>query len=375
MKTIWLCSWYPNAEDEFTGDFIRRQAIAVSAFADIEVVHVVFCQREQYVASRVNDRLTEHIYYRVKGADFTNFLTYAQVHLSFIRAYKKRNGKPALVHVQIPFKAGVVAVAYKCFFGIPYLVSEHYGIYNDLLDDEYASRSAWFKFFTRLVVQQAEVLTTVSRSLGEDMNALVAQKLYTVVSNVVDTQLFKFSEPPAGGKFRFIHISNMIPLKNIRGIIDTAAMLWQTRQDFEIVIVGEIKQEYVDLAFEKKLLNSVVYFKGIVPYIGVAQEISQSNALIIFSDTESQSCVVLEALCSGRPAIVTNVGGVKELVAAHNGLKVNTRDNHDLFVKMNQLIDTYSAYDLKKIAEDASAQYSYESVGRKFYDIYLKMIS
>ena len=96
----------------------------------------------------------------------------------------------------------------------------------------------------------------------------------------------------------------------------------------------------------------------------------ESDALIIFSDTESQSCVVLESLCCGRPAIVTNVGGVKELIHAANGYKVNVRDTDDLVCKMRDLINNYTTFDLSAISQQATALYSYDSVAQQFDAVY-----
>ncbi|MBK7040707.1 MAG: hypothetical protein IPH46_09605 [Bacteroidetes bacterium] len=77
MNVIWLCSWYPNAVDAYRGDFIQRQAIATSAFARIDVVHIVFCDYHKATVTQVNAQLTEHIFYvkqQHKGKDLIQFL-------------------------------------------------------------------------------------------------------------------------------------------------------------------------------------------------------------------------------------------------------------------------------------------------------------
>ncbi len=374
MNIIWLCSWYPNAEDFFTGDFIQRQAVAVSAFADIEVVHVVFGARNETSVRQVNSQLKETIYYQKKGNNLANLWNYINLHRKFLRQYRNAKGSPNAVHVQIPVKAGIIALWFKYFYSIPYVVTEHYGIYNFFLADHYESRSSLFRFLTKIIIKNAHKLTTVSASLGQDMNQLVIKKDFAVISNVVDTSLFHYSKPERRNKFQFIHISNMIPLKNIRGIIESAEKLWQIRQDFIIVIVGTIVEEYVLLASDKQMLNTVIFFKGEVPYAQIAEEIRQSQSLIIFSDTESQSCVVLEALCSGRPAIVTNVGGVKELIDESNGYKVNVKDTKDLVEKLNQMIECYASFDTEKISKNAVEKYSYDAVGQQFYDLYQSIV-
>jgi glycosyltransferase involved in cell wall biosynthesis len=322
-----------------------------------------------------NEKLTEHIitnhvkrdhwFYHLLG-----LLNFFLIHLRFIRLH----GRPALIHVQIPIKAGTVALFYKWVYKVPYLVTEHYGIYNASSDDHFKSRHFFFRYATRLVIKYANVLTTVSDSLGKDINQWVVQKPYIVIPNVVDTQLFTFTEPLPKKSFRFIHISNMIPLKNVGGIIEATERMWHERQDFSITLIGRIEEEFYQLAQSKQLLNKVVFFEGEIPYSQVASAMKESDALIIFSDTESQSCVVLESLCCGRPAIVTNVGGVKELIHAANGYKVNVRDTDDLVCKMRDLINNYATFDLSAISQHATALYSYDSVAQQFDAVYIQHI-
>jgi glycosyltransferase involved in cell wall biosynthesis len=379
LNILWLCSWYPNDTNPYDGDFIQRHAEAVSQNHSIDVLyvhkHIGPEPTPAYTKMIRNEKLTEHIitnhvkrdhwFYHLLG-----LLNFFLIHLRFIRLH----GRPALIHVQIPIKAGTVALFYKWVYKVPYLVTEHYGIYNASSDDHFKSRHFFFRYATRLVIKYANVLTTVSDSLGKDINQWVVQKPYIVIPNVVDTQLFTFTEPLPKKSFRFIHISNMIPLKNVGGIIEATERMWHERQDFSITLIGRIEEEFYQLAQSKQLLNKVVFFEGEIPYSQVASAMKESDALIIFSDTESQSCVVLESLCCGRPAIVTNVGGVKELIHAANGYKVNVRDTDDLVCKMRDLINNYATFDLSAISQHATALYSYDSVAQQFDAVYIQHI-
>jgi glycosyltransferase involved in cell wall biosynthesis len=379
LNILWLCSWYPNDTNPYDGDFIQRHAEAVSQNHSIDVLyvhkHIGPEPTQAYTKMIRNEKLTEHIitnhvkrdhwFYHLLG-----LLNFFLIHLRFIRLH----GRPALIHVQIPIKAGTVALFYKWVYKVPYLVTEHYGIYNASSDDHFKSRHFFFRYATRLVIKYANVLTTVSDSLGKDINQWVVQKPYIVIPNVVDTQLFTFTEPLPKKSFRFIHISNMIPLKNVGGIIEATERMWHERQDFSITLIGRIEEEFYQLAQSKQLLNKVVFFEGEIPYSQVASAMKESDALIIFSDTESQSCVVLESLCCGRPAIVTNVGGVKELIHAANGYKVNVRDTDDLVCKMRDLINNYATFDLSAISQHATALYSYDSVAQQFDAVYIQHI-
>ena len=376
MNIIWLCSWYPNKIDKFAGDFIQRQAIATSTYHTIDVLHIVFCDKKEKEIKNVNPQLREHIYYFRKRNWFVNLINYSKTHIRFLKEIKKTyHKKPDITHVQIPIKAGIVAYIYKILYKIPYVVTEHYGIYNTLLNNPFSTRGFWFKLCTKWVVKNADVLSTVSNSLGEDMNHWVCEKPFEIIPNVVDTSVFIFKQPSLQNKHRFIHISNMIPLKNVEGIIAASEILYNHRQDFEVILVGNNLKEYIDLAREKKMLDTIIFFKGVLAYEQIALEISDSHSLVIFSDTESQSCVVLEALCSGRPAIVSNVGGVKELIHEKNGFKVEPRNTYSLVDAMNMMMDNYYHFNFENISVDAKAKYTYDVVGKQFSEVYKRIIA
>jgi glycosyltransferase involved in cell wall biosynthesis len=376
LKILWLCSWYPNDTDPFDGDFIQRQALAVSAFHRIDVLHVHKQLKSNgpahYKKKEINANLTEHIFYnRIKNENILfnliGLIRFFFIHIRFIR----KNKRPDLIHVQVPMKSGIIALFYKWIYRIPYILTEHNGYYNPYLPDNFKKKGFFYRALTRLVIRHASVLTTVSESLGTDINNWVLKRKFIVIPNVVNTGLFRFISPKPKERFQFIHISNMVLLKNVKGMIEATEQLWKLRQDFKLVFVGGLNQEYYELAEFKNLLNTVIFFEGIVTYETVATRIQESDSMVLFSDTESQSCVVLEALCCGKPCIVTNTGGVKELIEDDiNGYKVNVRDTGDLVKKMSRMIDEYETFDKVQISEKASAMYSYEVVGKQFSDCY-----
>jgi glycosyltransferase involved in cell wall biosynthesis len=84
---------------------------------------------------------------------------------------------------------------------------------------------------------------------------------------------------------------------------------------------------------------------------------------------------VLEALCCGKPAIVTQTGGVQELIEEGiNGYKVPVRDIQALTNKMEFMILNYGKFDTKKISQEAINLYSYEKVGLQFSNCYTRIL-
>lgn len=372
-KVIWLCSWYPNQEDRFTGDFIQRQAIAASHYADIEVVHVAHAHEEHKTTHNVNTYLKETIYYSKSSSKLKQYKEYFQLHESFISDYINRKGKPDLIHVHIPMRAGMVALRWKQIYGWPFLVSEHYGIYNTHVKDRFEKRNYFFRYFTRKIFKKADYFLSVSNFLGQAVNKHVITKHYEIVPNVVDTNLFFFLNEKQITKFKFIHVSDGSEIKNVNGIFKAVERLYKQRQDFELICIGITNSKYIKWLSEATILNNVIKLIPPLPYEEVATEVRQANAGVLFSFEETQSCVVLEWLCAGLPVITSDVGGVGELISEENGLLVCKESIEQLTKCMSKLIDTYNKYHGDKIATDAASTFSYNAVGTKlnsYYDKY-----
>jgi len=378
-KILWLASWYPNRIDPFDGDFIQRHAAAAALYNDIHVIHVA-ADEKQTVTDDVEQQifkksgLTEQIIYhkklstllgRVKG-----FLKWRRLFKTAIEKYVQETGKPDFVHVHIPIKAGLLAIWMKRKYRISFAVTEHLGIYNNVDQRKFRSRNFIFRYYTKKVFSAATVFTSVSKFLAEGVNGLVLKKDYIIIPNVVNTTFFNY-EDKHHPVFRFIHVSNMVPLKNVKGILDAARLVHDTNRAFELVLVGN--RGNLEENYAKQLgIQDITFFVGEVPYERVAKEMKDANVLILFSNIENSPCVICEALCTGRPVIATDVGGVPELVNVTNGMLIKPYDVKNLAQAMTSIMRHYHLYDRRKIAENAKRKFDYEVVGKMFDNIYKK---
>lgn len=373
LKILWLASWYPNKMDGFIGDFIQRHARAASIYNDIYVIHV-----ENYKGALllndtkdIIDGVKEHILYlKYKNT----FLSKILLIFKWLKAYKlavedyiKENGLPDIVHVHVPNNAGVIALWIKRRFKIPYLVTEHHDIYN-VASNPFAKRNSLFKMLTKVIIKHTDLFLPVSDYLGKAVNKLVSDKKFTIVPNVVDTNLFFYTEKTVS-KFRFIHVSNLSAKKNFLGIVHAIKMLETKYLHFELVVIGNPKKEILTIVKELNLQN-VITFLGELPYSYVAIEIQKSDALILFSYIETFGCVIIEAFACGIPVIASNVGAIPELVTKKNGLLVESKNEMDLAKAMENMIINYKDYDCRIIAKEAERNFSYTVIGKKLDDLY-----
>lgn len=368
LKVIWLCSWYPNSIDKFRGDFIQRQAVATSAYCNLDIVHIAESTHVENNTVQVNENLKEHLFYIPKKNKFIYWLHWIKLHEQFIKKYIQQYGKPHCIHVHVAMPSGIIAWWWKKRYNINFLLSEHYGIYNRDVSDHFKTRSLLYQFFTKKIIQHCKKLITVSNSLGDDMNKMVVKKDFNVIPNVVNTNLFTY-ENNTNEIFTFIHVSNMVALKNVKGILEACEMLHNHNYTFQLILAGAKPKALIELLHQLKCKNAIQFYDEL-PYDGIAALVKRSNAGVLFSMSETQSCVILEWLCSGLPVISSKVGGAQELIDEKNGYTVEAGNVEQLFIAMKNMINNYTQFNSKEISTTAKSKYSYNSVGSKIYATY-----
>ena len=381
-KILWLCSWYPNKLEPFNGDFIQRQAHAAALLNDVFVIHLagdntgVVKETGEVVTNAPG--ITEKIIYFKKHAScpakLLSHYKWLQLSKKAIRKYIIENGKPDIIHVNIPVKAGYLGLWAKKKYDVPYVVTEHWGIYNEVEVHNYESKNSLFKQLTKKVYEGAAVFISVSRYLAEGVNRLVMQKKYTVVPNVVDTNIFYYQEKQPA-VFRFLHVSNMVQLKNAEGILRAFKKIIEQHSNVELIMVGDTTNEIRNYADSLNFPQGAVSFRGEVSYQQVATEMQLADCFVLFSNIENSPCVIGEALCCGLPVIATNVGGIPELVDETNSLLVEAGNENALALAIQAIIGSYSSYNRKKIAEKAQNFFSYPVISKQLDEIYTTVLS
>ena len=381
-KILWLCSWYPDRVQPFNGDFVQRHARAAALYNDIYVVHVagdasMKKKKEEFVT--VSLGLTEAVvYYRSNNSFYgkvVNHLRWLRCAKESVDRYISENGIPDLIHVHVPFKMGVIARKLKRKFGVPYVVTEHWTIYQPQSPVLYTDQNFFIKSIIKRTVQNCDMLLPVSSDLGELINRQVEQKKFRAIENSVDTDLFYYAERNrVNDVFRFIHVSSMNSLKNAEGLLRSFKAFQQAGGKAELDMVGDTTSAIRSYATSLNFPEGSVRFYGEVSNAEVAALMRTADCFVLFSNVENSPCVIGESLCCGMPVIATTVGGIAELVTEENGILVVARDEKALATAMKEMSENYSMFDRKKIAEHALGRFSYPVIGKKLDDVYQSVL-
>ena len=382
MKVLFLSSWFPNRIQPLNGDFVERHALSVSRICDTAVVHVQAddTMKTQFFEVVEKDKITLHeiiIYFkrnnsRIKlWARTVNLFRYGRGYRIGFRILRHKFGKPDIIHANLIYPVAVVAWGYSMFTAIPYIISEHWTQY--LSENISSIPSSWIM---RLSAKNAFAVVPVTSGLEQALRRHGYGSNFTVIPNVVDTTVFKPC-PVTGesGTCRFLHVSSMKEeQKNITGIIRTIKRLSEIRHDFRITFIGDARDHQKELPRELGLPEGMITFKGEMTHVEVAENMQQSDVLVMFSRFENLPCVILEAWSCGLPVISSDVGGIRDWIREDNGLLVKPENEYELLNGLVFLLDHYQSFDRDALHRYAHDHFSQEVIARKFCDVYQKAL-
>ena len=366
---VFLARWYPHRYDPMFGLFVQRHAEAAALFNDITVVYCHACERLQankfeIVRTNENNVDTIRVYYNKPENKILSLIRFYRANMKAL----KLCGKPDMIHVHILTRLGVIAWIQKKLHKTPYIITEHWSRY--LPGNDFGGFLR--KLFTKIVVRNAETVTTVTENLAIAMkNHGLKNDNYVVLPNVVNLDMFHISKRN-NNPCKIIHISCFEDKsKNISGLLESLKIIDDKGIDFQCTLIGEGMD--LDLMKEKakelQLINKVS-FTGLLQGQALADELSSGDFLVLSSNYENMPVVILEALASGLPVVSTNVGGIKEMIDDTKGILVEPRNKEALAEAMIKMIETHKNYDANYLRNSVIEKYGYESVGRFLDSIY-----
>lgn len=387
IKVLFLPKWYPHRYDPMPGLFVQRQAEAVSLHCDVSVLYVhedLRADKKYEVSiSLENNIRVARIYY--KG--FTAIPGYIGKLVRICRFLQAnwlgfrnlRDFSPDLLHVHVLTRLGLIALIYKIFTGIPYVITEHWSRYFSQ-NDSY--KGFLRKYITGNVIHFASAVIPVSGKLKQAM--LVnnfKNRNFRIIHNPVDMKKFRImgnmkSDEPV--KKKILHISCFEDRsKNISGFLRVVKQLSLKRDDFECYLVGDgpDREQMILLAKDLDLLDKFVFFTGLKEQADLVKEINSDDFLVLSSHYETFGSVVIESLACGIPVVATDVGVVSDVVNERNGMIVPPGNETALEAAIDKMLGNCRQYDNLKIRESVADRFDNKFIGEQLYYLYLEVLN
>lgn len=384
MKNIlWLTEWWPNELEPFSGDGIERRAKAASLYNNIVVIFIkknpsLRFGKVKWEERIYNDNLRAWIYYYPSIGRFSRFLDmiysnywFIRLHRRGLRTFKKKYGKPHGVQVNVSMKVGIIALIWRWFRRMKYIIVEGWSLFLPEAKPALKDKSWFFRMMTKKILKNATLLVTVSDHLGEIISKNVVRIPFKVIPSVVDkTIFFPSTAIPKHEIFRFIHISTLDNAKNIKEILLALKQVLTMNYRAELIVHAPLNKELNDLIQTLQLEKNVI-LKGEVMQKELAESIRSSDALILFSLYETFGNVVIEAQACGVPVITSNYPTFSETVEDNkNGIIAKGKSSQELSKAMIELMNNKDKFGRSEISATALQRYSFERIGKMLDEVY-----
>ena len=366
LHILFLSSWYPTDIKPFLGNFVKKHIdlVAKKHFVTVIDLQADTIIKSHQISKKSTDNLTEII---VKYPKSSNPIR------QYINAKKAfRHGVQSvenidIIHGNIILSKGLQFLWAKKHFKKPLVITEHASYFNKQKSKSWNWRE---KLVLKSVIKNASVLSAVSVFLKDEiLHAFPGLKI-EILPNVIDDSIFTLKEKSENLKIKFLHVSTLDDrFKNINGIIDACNFLKNHREtNFELEIISDENYDTIQRKVNNLALDHLIKFSGPLQTEEIANKMQQSNALVLFSNYETFSCVIAEAWATGTPVISTNVGIANQL-NNHLGIQVSKNDIASLVNAMKQMIDKKVVFDQHKLKE-ASVPFTSNNVLKSIEDIY-----
>ncbi len=369
-----LSSWYPTRIDSASGNFIKRFAKLLATRFKISVIFV-----------KADSSIKEMEIHETREGDFHEILVFypkpkgvlsrtrqlARYKKSLDAAILRLDSKPELIHAHVSYPKGKEFEYVSSKLGIDFILSEHS---SDFSKNE---REGWSKIKRRLIIQtirKARLILPVSSLLEQEMLQVEPHFARIVLPLPVNVKLFYPDKKVSTNRpYTFLHISGLDEkFKNAKGIVEAFYRVNQHKPNTKLVIVTDGDSAPLVEFMKTKGFDKDVEIKYNLTYEEVAVEYRNSDCFVLFSEFETYSCVIVEALASGVQIITTEVGVIKSLDEKLVTI-VPKKDIHALATAMEELCMGKRVTDQADLVE-AGSLFSEEHIMDRLNMIYNEVL-
>lgn len=373
-----LPRWYPNKVDKADGNFIQKHIQCISEYLNVCVVFVKGIN-ETGTQSEIIELKKGHFeivyYYKLNNGPLSFIINPLAYILTLFSAYNKiykEFGKPVLSHVHVMARSSLLA-NYLSFFGIPFVISEHWsGYYADS-----NKLTTLKKIIYKLLYYRAKAVTSVSKNLADAISKLTGNGDIRIIPNVVDGVFTETNTQNQKLELkRLVHISNFrMEIKQCDKMLIYLNEAIENRNDVELYMIGEgpDKEDLISLCKTLPQLQNRVTFTGDISQQEIAEILQSATATISFSKFETQSIVLLESIAMNVPIVAPNIGGISEY-GEERGLLFPPGSKDRFQSAILKILEDEIQFDTKDMRSYIVDNYSCKVIGNKFITLYKEII-
>jgi glycosyltransferase involved in cell wall biosynthesis len=383
MNVLFLTHSFPRSEGDAAGSFLLRLAVALRA-EDINVrvvapaapglpaseeIKGVTVERFRYAPRRYEKlAYTGNMANDVASSWTAKFALVGFLGSDFVHAVRaRRSFEPQLVHAHWWFPNGVVGSWVARLAGLP-LVTTLHGT-----DVRLARTVGVAKPLFGHVLEHSAAVTTVSRWLKEETEALVPGVHPTVAPMPVATELFGPGASRDGQRLLFV--GRLTAQKGVEHLLHALAAM-TTPASLDIVGDGPNRSSLQELA-QQLGISARIRWHGQLSQSDLPPLYQRAAAVVVPSIDEGLGLVAVEALLCETPVVAFDSGGLRDVIQHDKtGLLVKPGDRVALARTLDDLLTRDGrGSDLGRAGRlYALSAFAPESAARRYAGIYRQVL-
>ncbi len=395
MKVLVISHMFPRRSDDWDGIFVHEQVVALRKTGiDARVIvgnpegfEVGFnintwrhlrCPRNSGALPEWQELQGVPVMYFTYSAPYFEYWKRfgAACYVREIRqlAHLIRGSFPYdLVHAHTAWLDGSGAVWLARYSRVPMLLTEHTGPFSTL------TALPVMRWVTQHAINRADAVIAVSEALKRDILRQVKVKRpdkIEVIGNGMRPDLFHPTNemPPEDGTIRALWVGGYYPVKQPFRLIQAFSVAWQhdPRLRLSMVGAGPLEREVREYV-RSEHLEKVISFYPTAPRQLVASYLRRHHFLVVSSETETFSIIVIEALACGRPVLSTRCGGPEDTIRDKSVGELVESSREGLTEGFLTMVNRLRDFDPQCLYAYTRDNYSVDVIASRVAKIYVKI--
>jgi len=275
-----------------------------------------------------------------------------------------------IIHSHAMFMGGYIAMNLAKEFKIPFLHTEHTSglIFNP---KQYNTQDLKVIFEVFNSAKQNFFVSNFALEKTLDQFSIKRTNAHQVLHNLVDDIFFEIMQPMTEkAPFTYLAICNLIPRKRVDLLLRSWSELVKKYPDSQLTIAGDgpEKDKLISLVNLLDLEHSVKF----APTLGreeVKKQLTNHHVLVSTSELETFGLTVAEAQAIGKPVVVTDSGGVRDIVSSETGI-ITDQSVENFAQGLISIRKNYDHYNSSEIRERAHRNFSSDIIYKNLLAIY-----
>lgn len=373
MNICIITNWYPTADCQWSGIFVKEQASALSKVHKVTLVafdvdynsKIFFCKKSLI---KTKEQSFEE-YYLTVNKSLPIYNQYNFLYTSF-NAIKKliKEKKIDIIHCHVSYPAGIIGYWLSKSLNIPYVITEHSSPFESLF------RSYFHKKLALISLEKANAVITVSKASAKNINKYIKREINIVFNLLSDNKLKPISITDIK-KYNIGFLGGLNTNQKGLDIFLKAVALINEKDNLIIHIGGdgEFLNDYKQMALNLHIDNICTFYGAINP-THVQNFMQNLDLFILSSRHETFGIVAIEAMACGVPVISTKCGGPEEFINPENGLLVENMNIEALANSISEIIRNYCNFDKQKIQENVQLRFGNKTFIDNLNSIYKQIV-